>query len=182
MNDIDISYTKPDEEIAPPSEEYVMLNLPFVGIYESILDANIESSIEREVEWREENGEEPYKKAVVDLKAIYKSIAEFTAEKLGFETAVYAGANSPSYYNYRDDYIFVWVKKSEVEELYEKHKLNKKADIDKLYIALAAASDDLKVEESDNMNYSIAIAVYDEWYDSAEHCGYEVIDNNIEYS
>lgn len=182
MDDIDISYTKPDEEIAAPSNEYTKIMLPFVGIYNSILNANIEDAIERELDWFKENSI-PCEKVVVDLKAIYRSIAEYTAKKLGFKTAVYAGANSPAYYNYRDDYIFVWVKRNELEALYKEHGLDReKDDIDNLCIALAKANKDLHVENGEYPLYSVALAVYDDWYDSDGQWGYETIDENTKYS
>lgn len=181
MDNIDISYNKADEYIDAPSGEYEKITLPFVGIYQSILDADIESTIEREVEWRDENGEEQYSKAEVNLKAIYRDIAERSAEMLGLTTAVYAGADSPNFYNYRDDYIFVWVKRSELDALYEKYGMSEK-NIDELLIAIAHDNEDLHIEESDNPFYAVAWALYSAWYDSIGHCGYEVMDENIAYS
>lgn len=45
-NDIDMHYNEPDESIPAPSENYTRLTLPFVGIYNSVLD----DAIYREVE------------------------------------------------------------------------------------------------------------------------------------
>lgn len=180
-NDIDMHYNEPDESIPAPSENYTRLTLPFVGIYNSVLD----DAIFREVESESENDDEEiqklhYSKAVVNLKAIYRNIAEFTTDVLGFKTAMYAGAYSPQFYNYCDDEIYAWVDNNELEMLYQKLAVDNPHD---LFIVMASRSDDLIVEESgEDIIYDIALAIFEQWHDCANSRGYEVIGDNIEWS
>lgn len=182
MQDTDITYNSPNEEIAAPSGDYVMISLPFVGIYNSILDANIESAIENGLMWELEEKGTTFSKAEVNLKNIYRDIAEYSAEKLGFETAVYAGADKPKYYNYRDDMVYVWVKESELRSLERKYGLEDDCSPKELFVALADDNEDLIVEDREDVYHSIAMALYEMWYDSYDHNGSEVIMENIELS
>lgn len=179
--DLDVQYLEPDESIPAPSENYTRIKLPFVGIYESVLDDTISNEIECDMEDTDENGNTfRYNKAKVDLKAIYRDIAEFTTDILGFKTAVYAGADSPQFYNYSDDDIYAWVANEELEELYQKYGVNNSDD---LIVALADESDDLRVEErGQDILYDIAIAIFDEWLDNPSFRGYETISVNISWS
>lgn len=179
--DLDVQYLEPDEKTPAPSNNYTRIQLPFVGIYESVLDDAISREIECDMEDTDENGNIfQYSKAEVDLKAIYRDIAEFTTDLLGFKTAVYAGANNPQFYNYSDDEIYAWVANEELEELYQKHGVNNPDD---LIVALADESDDLRVEESGvDILYDIARAIFDEWLDSPSSRGYETISHNISWS
>lgn len=179
--DLDVHYNEPDESIPAPSNNYTRIILPFVGIYESILDDAISREIECDMEDTDENGKIfRYNKAKVDLKAIYRDIAEFTTDVLGFKTAVYAGANSPQFYNYCDDEIYAWVDNNELEMLYQKLAVDNPHD---LFIVMASRSDDLIVEESgEDIIYDIARAIFDEWLDSPSSRGYETISHNISWS
>lgn len=180
-NDVDVHYNEPDESIPAPSENYTRLTLPFVGIYNSVLDDAIYREIECDADNEDEKGNTfRYSKAVVNLKAIYRNIAEFTTDILGFKTAVYAGADSPQFYNYNDDTIFAWVDNNELKTLYQKLAVDNPHD---LFIVMASRSDDLMVEDSgEDIIYDIALAIFDEWLDSPSSRGYEVISNNIEWS
>lgn len=179
--ELDVRYTEPDEKIPAPSNNYTRIMLPFVGIYDSVLDDAISREVECEMEDTDENGNTfQYDKAEVDLKAIYRDIAEFTTNILGFKTASYAGADSPQFYNYRDDEIFAWVANEELEELYQKHSVG---STDDLIVALADESDELEVEESgQDILYDIALAIFDEWLDSVSSRGYETISINISWN
>lgn len=181
MRDTDISYNLPNEKIAAPSEGYVMISVPFVGIYKSILSSEIEIVIEGELEWEIEENGTPFSKAEVNLKNIYRDIAEYSAKKLGFETAVYAGADLPKQCNYNDDLIYVWVKESELRALERKYGLEEDCSPKNLFVALANDSKDLAVEAGEDIYYSIAMALFQMWHNSHDHSGYEVIMENIEF-
>lgn len=182
MSDIEIQYIKPNEERPCPFNDAVKVRIPFVGIYNSILDANIDSSIERDVDYFEEQGE-TYSTAEVDLKKIYEDYANFVIGLLGFPEgkAVYAGCFSPRFYNYMDDTIYIFIDKETADEMSAGMELEA---IDFIIHLVKQADErgDINIESGNDQWYAMCVAIYDKWYDSIDHSGYEVIDNNIKYS
>jgi hypothetical protein len=107
----------PPVEPGETPEGYVKMPIPFVGIYQSLLGADIDHLIDSEIERCESDGI-TIKEIKIRLDPIYKSIVEYTADiLLGAKGAIYAGTVCPKYYNYVDDQPYVFVP----EEFYVEH-------------------------------------------------------------
>lgn len=100
----EITYIKASEPGETPVG-YVAMPIPFVGIYHSNLGADIDSEVEQTIEYCEDEARE----LRVHLGKIYEKISLFTADLLGIDGAIYAGAITPLYFNYVDiqPYLFV---------------------------------------------------------------------------
>lgn len=179
----DITYIDPNEEVRCPFENGVKVEVPFVGIYNSVLDADIENSIERELENME--GDKQVLVSV-DLSAIYRSIADATIAICGFNKATYAGCISPQFYNYSDDRIFIWVDKDELESArVDDDEENTETIMNLLWDAYDEDVISVDLDEAVGIAawHHFALGIYDAWMDGnirgTYYNGDEVIYENL---
>ena len=158
---------------------YVKMPIPFVGIYQSLLGADIDHLIDQEIEQCESEGL-TCKEIKIHYDEIYKSIALYTADLLGIEGAIYAGTVCPKYYNFADDQPYLFVPKKFYVELRGKfvnfdeydYPLIRDCLEDELYQVL----DEWYLNEYGHL---VADAVYAQWANGTNN-GYEEISNNLE--
>lgn len=179
----DITYNDPNEEVRCPFENGVKVEVPFVGIYNSVLDADIEDNIERELENME--GDKQVLVSV-DLSAIYRSIADATIAICGFNKAAYAGCISPQFYNYSDDRIFIWVDKDELESArVDDDEENTETIMNILWDAYDEDVISVDLDEAVGIAawHHLALGIYDAWMDGnirgTYYNGDEVIYENL---
>ena len=158
---------------------YVKMPIPFVGIYQSLLGADIDHLIDQEIEQCESEGL-TCMEIKIHYDEIYKSIALYTADLLGIEGAIYAGTVCPKYYNFADDQPYLFVpKKFYVEQFGEPGELTHQQILLQWEIALTWKVDDWYLEEYDPNDDYIAQAVYAQWANGTNN-GYEEILENLE--
>lgn len=155
---------------------YVKMPIPFVGIYQSLLGADIDHLIDQEIEQCESEGL-TCKEIKIHYDDIYKSIALYTADLLGIDGAIYAGTVCPKYYNFADDQPYLFVpKKFYVEHCGEPGQYpwsEVRAFLeDELYQVL----DEWYLNEYGHL---VADAVYAQWANGTNN-GYEEILENLE--
>lgn len=97
---------KPKRSGEPP-EGFVLMPIPFVGVYCSLLGADIDSELDEMITYCEDQAKE----IRIEFDEIYKSIALYTADLLGITGAIYAGTSCPKYYNNSDDQPYLFVPK-----------------------------------------------------------------------
>lgn len=169
----------PPVEPGETPEGYVKMPIPFVGIYQSLLGADIDHLIDSEIERCESEGI-TIKEIKIHYDPIYKSIVEYTADLLGIEGAIYAGTVCPKYYNFADDQPYLFVPKKFYVELRDKfvnfneydYPLIRDCIEDELYQVL----DEWYLNE---YGHCVADALYAQWANGTNN-GYEEINENLE--
>ena len=155
---------------------YVKMPIPFVGIYQSLLGADIDHLIDQEIEQCESEGL-TCKEIKIHYDDIYKSIALYTADLLGIEGAIYAGTVCPKYYNFADDQPYLFVpKKFYVEHCGEPGQYRWSEVRGFLEDELYQVLDEWYLNEYGHL---VADAVYAQWANGTNN-GYEEISNNLE--
>lgn len=172
----DTTYLNPTDTVKAPSEDAIKVRLPFVGIYNTILDGDISAAIERLEEYQN------FDRAEVDLKSIYRSIYDATVKVLNLK-CTYGGITSPEYYNYDDDGIYAYIEKDYFEEL-QRQNPDCDGTPENIIYALCIKADEEQEIDADNHDfYGYALAIYDKWVDGiirgVHYNGYEVISDNI---
>lgn len=159
-------------------EGYVKMPIPFVGIYQSLLGADIDHFIDGEIE-RCNDEDMPCKEIKIHYDPIYESISEYTAILLGIKGARYAGTVCPEYYNYLDDQPYLFVPKDWYIERCGEYNPCSLFVYDILCQKLRERVDDWYQHEYDPNGDYIAQAVYAEWANGLYN-GYEEILENLE--
>lgn len=155
---------------------YVKMPIPFVGIYQSLLGADIDHLIDQEIEQCESEGL-TCKEIKIHYDEIYKSIALYTADLLGIEGAIYAGTVCPKYYNFADDQPYLFVpKKFYVEHCGEPGQYRWSEVRGFLEDELYQVLDEWYLNEYGHL---VADAVYAQWANGTNN-GYEEILENLE--
>lgn len=180
MNNIDVSYINPFFYVSFEADEE-KLAIPFVGIYNSILNADIESAIECDMEYYESENEPIPTACKVKLRAIYEDYYNMVIDILGWDKSVarFGGIFSPDFYNYTDDTIFVIVKRDFIERFSHNGILSYREAI---YQELSKKLDE-KIDTLDEFD----VTLYELWKDGVlpnghKSRGYETIDNNLDYT
>lgn len=155
---------------------YVRMPIPFVGIYQSLLGADIDHLIDQEIE-NLSDIRVRVKEIKIHYDEIYKSIALYTADLLGIEGAIYAGTVCPKYYNFEDDKPYLFVpKKFYVEHCGEPGQYRWSEVRGFLEDELYQVLDEWYLNE---YGHIVADAVYAQWANGTNN-GYEEISNNLE--
>lgn len=160
---------------------YVKMPIPFVGIYQSLLGADIDHLIDGEIERCESEGL-TCKEIKIHYDPIYKSIALYTADLLGIDGAIYAGTVCPKYYNFSDDQPHLFVP----EKFYVEHFRDSwKYPSDSKYLEVLSDLlwdniDPYYLDEYGGLEGEyIAQAVYAQWANGINN-GYEEINEALE--
>lgn len=140
--------------VAPAGRTFI--RLPFVGIYQSQLDGDVENEAENIKDWYErEDGSGPDAEDLkkfedgklimhIDWMGIFKKYADATAELLGIKEGEYAGCTVPQFFNYDDVYIYWSVTNEYLKKLYDSVNLDMgKNDTFALMLTLTNACPDL---------------------------------------
>ena len=178
---MEVEYIQPRTKKDAPKEGYKLIPIPFVGIYNSILDAYIDIAIEQISDM-----EEPPKKVTVNLDPIYESIIRYTSWFLldNDLDAKYAGTSQPKFYNYRDDQPYLEISDRDYKRIFGDKEFpeysweNERFPImEKLIIERLWKLENKEVHPEDHLGTVIC----EMWYDSTRSWGYEVIDNAIDW-
>ena len=175
-NTPEITAIHPHEPGEAP-EGYVKMPIPFVGIYQTLLGADIDCLIDQEIDrCNEENT--PCKEIKIHYDEIYSSIALYTADLLGIKGALYAGTVCPKYYNFKDDQPYLFVpEKFHVEHFgdpYEEGFWENRKEI-----ILQTLYEELDPWYLNEYGHCIEDAVYAQWANGTNN-GYEEILENLE--
>lgn len=172
----EITAIKPHEPGETP-DGYVKMPIPFVGIYQSLLGADIDCIIDQEIENLSDIGVS-VKEIKIHYNEIYKSIALYTADLLGIEGAIYAGTVCPKYYNFADDQPYLFVpKKFYVEHCGEPGQYRWSEVRGFLEDELYQVLDEWYLNEYGHL---VADAVYAQWANGTNN-GYEKLFNAMEF-
>lgn len=168
------------EKPGETSAGYVKMPIPFVGIYQSMLGADIDSEIDQILEYYEDG--DPFSELKIHYEKIYKSIALYTADLLGIDGAIYAGTVKPLFYNYVDDQPYLFVPEAYYKAFFndteEFNIFDERMEI--LNEKLRKVLDPWYLEEYGGLEGEyVGQAVYAQWM-SWEH-GNEVIYSSLEF-
>jgi hypothetical protein len=176
----EITEINPHEPGETP-DGYVKMPIPFVGIYQSLLGADIDCNIDEEIEYHENQGL-TIKEIKIHYDDIYKSIALYTAKLLRIEGAIYAGTVCPKNYNFSDDQPYLFVpEKFYVEHFRDSWKYPSDCEyLDVLSDLLWDNIDPWYLDEYGGLEGEyIARAVYAQWANGI-NSGYEEIIEALE--
>lgn len=159
----------------PCPKGFVRISLPFVGIYQSPLDSELDWCVEQKESWLNENGDEYDEldeNGVLHVKVkwleIYKDIAEYTAEQLNLK-GEYGGCFTPTFFNYTDAHIYWLVNEKYAKKLCNKYGVDNYDDM-----LLALANDE---ENTDAFNFfgrdfedinELATVIFENYADATE--------------
>lgn len=178
---MEVEYIPPKPKKDFPKEGYKLIPIPFVGIYNTILESYIDDAIER-ISYMEE----PPEKVTVNLDAIYESIVEYTSWFLldNDLDCKYAGTSRPKFYNYKDDQPYLEISDRDYKRIFgdkefpeyswedERFPIMEKLIIEQL----------LKVENKEvHPEDHLGTVICEMWYDSTHSWGGEVIDIAIDF-
>lgn len=166
----------PPVEPGETPDGYVKMPIPFVGIYQTLLGADIDHLIDSEIERCESEGI-TIKEIKIHYDPIYKSIALYTADMLGIKGAIYAGTVCPKYYNYVDDQPYLFVPEEFYKGWYD--DLESCEILEFIETELSMVVDEWYQNEYDPNGGYIAQAVYAQWANGTNN-GYEEINENLE--
>lgn len=164
--------------LAPCPVGAVRLRLPFVGVYQSPLDGDIDTHIEMTKEYAEADSEVMSEcsdgKYIVhiDWMGIFEYYAERTMELLGIK-GTYAGCTVPQFFNYDDVNLYVHVTEKHYEELCAKAGfIRKPGNSFDVVLALCNKSEDLFGYEEAKTYDDAAWQLHDKISDRIELCNY----------